>query len=221
MVSTLTTSNMLTPPVPASLVGSLRALPWAWGTTSDIEPLAVYLKPFDVLAQGLSDEFGDFWMYGHRGHGINSYGIGMLARVGGMFVAQQHGHGGAYMIGDTEKGINQANQAWSHLLKALPIHPERCSVGVLFSDYRGDQCIISNHPDDLELAIVKDTRGLPAGWHYLYANNAYYDSNQDLSHLERLRTSGRTLTRLAASHLWRLLHPGQDNGPHTRARRNR
>jgi hypothetical protein len=216
MVSTLTNSNMLAPPIPASLVDSLMAVPWAWGTTTAIEPFAVYFDASDVLGRCLDAKFEDFWMYAHRGHGINSYGMGMLARAGGMFLAQQHGHGGGYMYGDTATTIDRANQAWSHLLEALPTRREPCSVGVIYSDYRGNRCIISNHLDDRNLAIERDNSYLPDGWHYLYAGDAFFDSDpeRDREQLDKLRTSGRSLTQLAATHLWRLLNPDEDNDPY-------
>ena len=223
MVSTLTNCAMLTPPVPATFVESLMAVTWAWGTTAAVEPFAVYFDAFRVLDQCLDARFDDFWMYGHRGHGINSYGMGMLARTNGMFVAQQHAHGGAYMDGNTEATIDHANQAWSHLLAALPTRSQPCSVGVMFSDYRGDRCIISNHLDDRDFVIERDGPRLPEGWHYLYAGDAYWcsDPDADRKQLDRLRTSSRWLTRLAADHLWRLIHPDEENAPHRRARRNR
>src|SRR3954454_853318 len=90
MVTTLTMSGIVTPPVPAHLVSTMRAVDWAWGTTPDIQPFAAYFDAYDVLDTCLDPGFGDFWMYAHRGHGINSYGIGMIARLGGLQVLQQH-----------------------------------------------------------------------------------------------------------------------------------
>jgi hypothetical protein len=205
MVSTLTGSRLLTPPVPTPLAGSLTAHNWAWTTTTELFCEAVYFNAFDVLDRCLDDSFGDFFLFGHRGHGANSYGMGMLARFGGIFVAQQHSYGGMYMEPGTETPINNANQAWAQLLDQLPGGQQPCTVAVVYSSYRGGQCIISNHSDDAELAIVKDTSNLPAGWKYLYAANAFNDHDQGLFHLDRLRTTGRPLTRVAADHLWRLV----------------
>ena len=75
MVTTLTTAGMFTPPVPAHLVASLNGVDWAWGTTTALEPFAVYFDAFAVLGECLDPAFGDFWLYGHRGHGVNSYGF--------------------------------------------------------------------------------------------------------------------------------------------------
>ncbi len=218
MVTTLTVRGMFTPPVPAHLVASMNAVDWAWGTTRDIEPFAVYFDAFDVLETCIDPAFGDFWLYGHRGHGVNSYGMGMIARVGGVLVAQQHAHGGGYMLEDTVTPINQANQSWSHLLRAIRRSDGPATRAVLFSDYRGYACIISNDVDDQEFVIEADRQGLPEGWAYLYVYEGLEDSDGAGQRLDNLRESGSWTLKLAAHHLWRLLHPGVDNSPYKRLR---
>ena len=101
--------------------------------------------------------------------------------------------------------------------------PQPCSVGVLYSDYRGERCIISNHLDDRDFVIEHDQPRLPDGWHYLYAGDGYLfrDSDGDSEQLDKLRTSARRVTQLAASHLGRLLNPEEENSPYVRARRIR
>ncbi|MCB1001747.1 MAG: hypothetical protein KDB40_20820 [Acidimicrobiales bacterium] len=217
MVTTLTTAGMFTPPVPAHLVASLNGVDWAWGTTTALEPFAVYFDAFAVLGECLDPAFGDFWLYGHRGHGVNSYGLGMLTRVGTLLVAQQHAHGGGYMLEDTVTPINQANQSWSHLLRGIRRSKGPATRAVLFSDYRGYASIISNDPDHSEYVIDADHEHLPEGWSYLYSYDGFNDERA--SHgLDNLRESGIWHLELAAHHLWRLLHPGEDNSPYRRAR---
>ncbi len=218
MVATLTVSGMFTPPVPAHLVGSMKAVNWAWGTTPNIEPFAAYFDAFDVLDTCLDPSFGDFWLYGHRGHGANSYGMGMIARVGGLLVAQQHGHGGAYMQEDTATPINHANQSWSHLLRGLRRSEGPATRAVLFSNYRAYACIISKDPRDSEFILESDSQGLPHGWAYLYLLNGLRDHDPTDERLDLLRESGSWTLELAGHHLWRLLHPGEDNSAYKRRR---
>jgi hypothetical protein len=106
IVSTLTNGGLLTPPAPGCCA---EGVPVAWGTADEIEPFSLYLDAFDILEQCVSTEFDDFWLHGHRGHGLNSFGMGLLTRVGGMFVAQQHAHGGAYMADNT---VRKERMAW-------------------------------------------------------------------------------------------------------------
>ena len=68
---------------------------------ADVDPWLRYFGSADAgLAQtstcAASIE-GDFFVFAHRGHGSNSYGLGLVARIGALMVDQQIGWGRGYM----------------------------------------------------------------------------------------------------------------------------
>ena len=83
-------------------------------------------------------------MFGQRGHGANSYGIGLIAKIGNVLIAQQHGWGGVYMdpVKATES-VSKGIQAWNSSLRELKQLYDLQQPGsddvkyaLLFSDYR-------------------------------------------------------------------------------------
>ena len=142
MVATLSDSKIVVPRVPLRVEEQLLATTdgWAWGTQPSVAPMAAYLG-FDwdsqKLAELLHPSHDDFWMWAHRGHGANSYGAGLFARVGPIVIFQQTLFGGAFM--DPAMALdrlNAANRAWNETLDAVEFMEGPPRVAVLWSDYR-------------------------------------------------------------------------------------
>jgi len=163
MASTLTREGLLTPPVPRTLANDLMvAGRWAWATSSLLSPWEAYMFQEDVLDSCLSPDVGDFWMCAYRGHGIGSHGIGLIARVGPLVVAQQFAYGGFFGDADEiDRRVNVGMRAWARTAAALDrlgaAGPARCQVE--FSDFRRrslirradhetDQWVLVEHPVD-------------------------------------------------------------------------
>ena len=142
MVATLSDSKIVVPRVPLRVEEQLLATTdgWAWGTQPSVSPMAAYLG-FDwdsqKLAELLHPSHDDFWMWAHRGHGANSYGAGLFARVGPIVIFQQTLFGGAFM--DPAMALdrlNAANRAWNETLDAAEFMEGPPRVVVLWSHYR-------------------------------------------------------------------------------------
>ena len=145
LVSKLSNATLDIPLLPPWAPGILRCTEspgWAWGTDPTLDPFEVYFfgnwEPF--IRSGRQD----FWMFGQRGHGANSYGIGLIAKIGNVLIAQQHGWGGVYMdpVKATES-VSKGIQAWNSSLRELKQLYDLQQPGsddvkyaLLFSDYR-------------------------------------------------------------------------------------
>jgi hypothetical protein len=215
MIATLTSEGIDSPTVPRWLAHQLREHGdgWVWGTEPAINPWAVYSlfdevalfdeaapKPIELM---LSATQTDFWLTGQRGHGLNSYGFGLVARVGPLFVAHQHLWGGVYVDGELATSmVNGGISAWNSTLDAVtPSINESLRVAVVYSNYRdyaqiwvrGEESSAPESSESLELA--------PAGWSTLWKAGGEDDVAQlwDLHHHEDV------VIAIAAGHLNSLL----------------
>jgi hypothetical protein len=157
-------------------------------------------KPIELM---LSATQTDFWLTGQRGHGLNSYGFGLVARVGPLFVAHQHLWGGVYVDGELATSmVNGGISAWNSTLDAVtPSINESLRVAVVYSNYRdyaqiwvrGEESSAPESSESLELA--------PAGWSTLWKAGGEDDVAQlwDLHHHEDV------VIAIAAGHLNSLL----------------
>lgn len=137
MQSVLGEAGLWTPPIPSVLVPSLRAAHWIWGTNTELSSWAVHCDPWDehmgVLPRCLED-FGDFWMFGHRGHSSEGFRIALIVRFGPLFLFQQHGWGGNCLDRRSHEYktsvVNFATRCWISTLSELEGHggPVRCVV---------------------------------------------------------------------------------------------
>lgn len=67
---------------------------WHWGTVW-VNPFSLYMFDVeDLFADGFFD--GPVFALSHQGHGINSYGLNLVAGTGRLVAYVQHGYGGAY-----------------------------------------------------------------------------------------------------------------------------
>jgi len=222
MSQTLSAAGLLTPAVPANLVDQLLTteMGWAWGTDPRIEPWSAYFAGQELVQQFpacISPETSDFWLFAYRGHGSDSYGFGLVARFGTLFLAQQFAYGGAYQ-GMREKDgqgptgaerLNAGTKAWGATLKHLRNEPGTLRFAVLFSNYRGYSEIWTNDPALADAAVglgVQTDRGrwsLP-GWFPIIANRFDDVGGFDAALDELTRHSDPDLA-VAATHL-RALH---------------
>ena len=197
---TLTRASLAKPVVPKALIPRLRSSldGWAWSTDSGLDSMGVYSIFGEAgppqLEAWLADNRGDFWMFGHRGHGVNSYAIGLVARVGPLFIAQQCGWGGAYMGSDEGPLVDAATQTWNETLDSLNgFDDEELHVAVLYSNYRAYAMLLVRDPSSTSSSSSTD---LPLGWSPLYANDRH-----DMSTLEALHFSDEPAIALGAAHL--------------------
>jgi hypothetical protein len=98
MVLTLATADLPIPPVPSPLRPAVvRIGPWQWSTT-EIDPLKLYLGPPSYAEASPSEVEGgsDSFTFAHVGHGVNSYFLVYRLCYGKNHIWEQHGWGGAY-----------------------------------------------------------------------------------------------------------------------------
>jgi hypothetical protein len=113
--------------------------PWAWRTSSRAplewcyfgfrHPLSSTVPRFSLLTPPPIAErreqvltaaaLGDFWMFGHWGHGINSYTLGLVARCGSLLLTQQVLWGGVYESSGATDRVNESVRAWNTTLAEL------------------------------------------------------------------------------------------------------
>jgi len=196
----LTQASLLKPITPRSLIPELRTSVdgWAWSTDSDLDSMGVYSIFGEAgppqLEVCLADNRGDSWMFGHRGHGINSYGIGLVARVGPLFIAHQSGWGGAYMGPEDTDQVDAATQSWNATLESLEgCHDDDLEVAVLFSNYRAYAMLLVRDPTNTASSTSSE---IPPGWSPLYANDRH-----DISTLHDLHFADESAVALGAAHL--------------------
>ena len=214
MLETLNSEGIDLPKVPRWLEHQLREHGdgWVWGTEPALNPWVVY-SLFDEVAlfdkdaprpieQMLSSTQPDFWLAGQRGHGVNSYGFGVVSRIGPLFVAHQHGWGGAYMDAVRATAIvNSGIDAWNATLDAgAGSINESLRVAVVYSDYRayaeiwvhGDAPV----PDSSEPLVLA-----PSGWTALWKATR----ENDIAELWDLHQHDDIVVAIAAGHLTSLL----------------
>ncbi len=210
---TLSKWNLVVPEIPAGLVVHLRItrLGWAWGTADEVQPLSAYMLDQLDLVQMLDISTSDFWMLAHRGHGSNSYGGGVLAKVGPLFVSQQSAYGGVYMDSDyTRAQFNEANEIWNRTSRLIDGIDGPTRLAILWSDYRGYAVILSN---DRSIPSVEDQYGFANSDWFPIASGSVNRRPDNLDLL--LRSDDRSVV-IAAEHLADLV----DGANYRRAIRN-
>lgn len=118
-----------------------------WSTTRRLGPMSVYMFHVGGFAEFLSDTrrpVEDFLMTGVAGHGVNSWGLGVAAKVGSYAVMIQTGFGGVYMNEDSDREAAALTRAWNRFLERVesegeaPRRPdEPVTVLILYSGFRG------------------------------------------------------------------------------------
>lgn len=209
MTRTLARASLERPMVPQELIPRLRKNRdgWAWSTDSAINSWAVYSMfgeaAISPLERCLASEQSNFWMFGHRGYGANSYGIGLVARVGPLFVAHQHGWGGAYMSEKAGRSVDAATQSWNETLRTIDFsEPEPLRVAVLYSSYRQYAMVWVNDGVSDRGRIHEN---IPAGWSTLWS-----DENDTFESLFDLHFDDDVVVAIGAAHLTCLI-AGRDN----------
>jgi hypothetical protein len=221
MFETLASEGIDRPDVPRWLAHQLREHGdrWAWGTEPAINPWAVYSlfdevalfdeaepKPIELM---LSATQPDFWLAGQRGYGLNSYGFGIVSRVGPLFVAHQHGWGGVYE--DAERATSMVNGgigAWNSTLNAIAGSiNESLRVAVVYSDYRNYAEIWI--PGEAHSPHSSETRmTAPAGWTTFWTSGG----ENDVAELMELHHHDDIVIAIAAGHLESLIIDRQLDG---------
>lgn len=132
--------------IPSGLARDLMVTESAWqiATDPDINPMTPYMwglgnSLFDSEPNDYLSDDRDYFIAGHNGHGINSYGFGIVSRVGNVTIAQQQHFGGAF--GDSVDDLDAVNEQiriWNNglwtlqELSRLPSNP----LLVEFSSFR-------------------------------------------------------------------------------------
>lgn len=217
MLKTLGEAGLSVPQVPSSLEHMVLTTRdgWAWGTDISYEPMTAYFglesDGLETLTGVLAPSHEDFWMWAHRGHGMNSYGAGIVARLGPIVIVQQTGFGGVYMDGDvTLARLSAANDAWNETLDSVQRIDGPPRVAVLWSDYRGWATIVvssevtTNVPKHDSDDFAFD---LPEGWRTLLSGTSDFVITQ----LENLFADEDDAVAIAADHLDTLIRSLVDN----------
>jgi len=92
-------NNVHVPRIPSHLRDRVLANSKRLGisTESCADPMDTYLMPGRYWAPLIAEQTPyDFMVFAHAGHGINSYAMGLVARLGNITVFQQSHWGGAY-----------------------------------------------------------------------------------------------------------------------------
>ena len=193
LVSKMSEANIDIPLLPPWAPDTLRCTKspgWAWGTDPTLDPFEVYF--FGDWEPFIRNGRQDFWMFGHRGHGSNSYGMGLISKIGNVLIAQQHGWGGVYMDPvTTTESVSKGVQAWNSTLRSLrhlydlqePVSDD-VKYALLYSDYRGiAEILLKNEAEEDDPA---DPFGYPR-WNQLWESHldatATEQENGDLSDL--------------------------------------
>jgi hypothetical protein len=122
---------------------------WAWSTiTLDPFDLYMFLPPF--LTELFRPLTPDHFAVSHRGHGVNSYGLGLSLRLGDVGMAVQHWWGGGY--GDNAAAaqtISRWHQSLARFLNDLePGAPGPLQSVLLFSDFRAVEALLVPSGDE-------------------------------------------------------------------------
>ena len=155
------------PLVPASIAGPLLVSGEAevWATCDRFRGITVY-GPFNLspeFSRGVErNNLGPLFMAGYAGHGINSWGLGLIACFDAFIVVLQASFGGAYGGSDDRSNARHLIREWNRfvqrakdLREAAPDEaPSSPRWLVAYSDYRGYADVFERHdgwrPDDLE-----------------------------------------------------------------------
>ncbi len=221
MNETLEQSQLVPPIVPRWMAQDLRehSEGWAWSTDPEIDPWAVYSLFGEAsepqLERLLEPQRPDFFLTGHRGHGINSYGFGVVARIGPLFVAQQHGWGGVYMDENYSRAnVNGANEIWGTTMRAVTrLLNEELRIAVIYSRFRGHAQIWqrtggTHSPDDgIDWVLVSSEKLRLPEWSVLVSDGR--DAGRD--HLVSLVDNPDLALALAARYLLELLDLEEKN----------
>ena len=174
--------ELAAPRIPGLRSGDLMSHEQAgvWSTTHEYPPITVY-GPFN-----LSDEFrknvenneiSEFFMAGLAGHGINSWGLGIVASFDAYIVAIQVHFGGAYptsyyrqravhMIGAWDTFVASAEATRAAFPAKRPKQPRWL---IEFSDFR-DQAVV------MEREEYSLTEWGLAGWRSVFAEDDATDA---------------------------------------------
>ena len=132
--------------IPAHQSDRIRVSESGWQITSTtiLDPVTPYLWNSEDLGEmvnlsGDRNAATDYMIAGHNGHGIASFGFGIVAQIGSLTIAQQHHYGGAF--GDVEKdraNLNEQIRIWNNNLWAIENVGRFKSVPLLieFSTFR-------------------------------------------------------------------------------------
>ena len=172
MIRTFAENSMTSPLVPSHLLTSLIGYEndWCWKARSPWDSFTCYMLgmgeddrvPSDYLNEG----DGDYFMCAHRGHGINSFGLGIIARFGGVFISQQTGYGGVYMENANEY-VDAHMKAYNTHIAPLETRSSALDTGIVFSDYRVDATIFTTDSrafGNYETGNSWKSWDLPDGW---------------------------------------------------------
>lgn len=133
-------ANFLVPALPNVDRNELTIHSNGWLFTSDIRlhSMAPYmLEPFGGIPFGDIKE--DFIVFGHNGHGINSFAVGLIGRIGNLIIAQQEPYGGVYMDNEARlRVVNAQTELWNELVEegADSLRHSSTTYMVLFSSMR-------------------------------------------------------------------------------------
>ncbi len=206
MAATLSGDGLLTPPVPAGMAEQLMTTRdgWAWGTADRWDPWIGYLGLDGANTLScLEPSVPDFWLYAHRGHGIGSWGIGLVCKVGPLVVAHQNAYGGFFGSGDPQTLPNVSTRAWSNTLTKLETlnaqGPARYLVA--YSDYRRVCMLATSSPEFRRRSPSSADSLLPSDWTVLVD----HPSAEGAEHLRQLSRSDNAVLAVAATHLSELL----------------
>jgi hypothetical protein len=119
-------AGIIVPPIPSSLVGSMREInPWVFSTR------ALSMSPFlfDMCVNEVQNgQVADYALVAHAGHGANSYAISYSVVWSGCAILLQLSWGGVYS--DHERETMQVNEAfnglhdlWPALCARMPMSP--------------------------------------------------------------------------------------------------
>lgn len=209
----------LLPPWAPDMLRCTESPGWAWGTDPTLDPFEVYF--FGNWEPFIRNGKQDFWMFGHRGYGVNSYGIGLTTKIGNVFIAQQHGWGGVYTNPvTTTESVSKGVQAWNATLRAMKqlVNLEEpgynnVEYALVFSDFRQ---VASIHRKNTEVAEQpEDPLGHPS-WDQLWASHGISTSSRRKeSDLDLLAASSNPVIAMLATHmraLVGLVPPGYHSG---------
>lgn len=200
--------------IPSALARDLMVTESAWqiATDPDINPVTPYMWNFNYQFLGselnkylLEDR--DYFIAGHNGHGIASYGFGIVSRIGSLTVAQQQYFGGAF--GESEQDLDALNeqiQIWNNdlwkleQLRELPTNP----LLVEFSSFRDFVRISEWQERDNRWSIVIDALESRVQAEMLLID-------QDIKH-QHLRASASHLMALLQAdwRLWKKVFPDSE-----------
>jgi len=135
-------NNVLTPRIPSHLRDRVLANSKRLGisTESCADPRDTYLMPYWDWVPPIAEQTPyDFMLFAHDGHGINSFAMGLVARLGNITIFQQSHWGGVYQDADRQVAeLNAHLEVWNEMsdfLAAIETVGEY-EYAILFSPFR-------------------------------------------------------------------------------------